>query len=91
MNNEDFVDIQYKSFYSRQEKSNYPDLSICLWTNPDNEFDETKLPQNVTSKDVAQMLNGNLSNEEGDSQIAIILKVSIRNFLRMQQCRMTIS
>ena len=80
LKNEDFVDIRYQSFYSKQAKSNYPHISICLWTNPDNEFDETKLPKNISSKDVAQMLSGNQPDGEDNSQIAMVLQESLKEF-----------
>ena len=80
LKNEDFVDIRYKSFYSKPAKSNYPEFSICLHTNPDNEFDESKLPKNVSSKDVAQFLNGNKPDGGDNSQTIVVLKESLKEF-----------
>ena len=76
LKNEDFVDIRYKSFYSKPAMSNYPELGICLWTNPENEFDETKLPKNVSSNDVARFLNGN----QLDGEVEVVLKDSLKEF-----------
>lgn len=59
--NEDLVDIQYKLFRSSQTNSSYPDFSVCLRTDPVNQFDEAKLPGDINSKDLVEILNGNTS------------------------------
>ena len=80
LKNEDFVDIIHKSFYSKPAMSNYPEFSICLRTNPDNEFDETKLPKNVSSKDAARFLNGNEPDDNDNVQVEMALKDSLEEF-----------
>ena len=59
--NEDLVDIQYKLFRSSSTKGSYPEFSVCLSTAPDNQFDENKLPKDIKSKDLVEILNGNRS------------------------------
>ena len=80
LKNEDFVDIRYRTFYSKLAKSNYPELSICLCTNPDNEFDDAKLPNNVSSKDVAGYLYGSQPDGEDSRQVEVDLKDSLEEF-----------
>ena len=80
LKNEDFVDIRYKTFYSKLDKSNYPELSICLSTNPDNEFDEAKLPKNVSSKDVARFLNGSQPDGGNNHHMEVVIKNSLEEF-----------
>ena len=72
--NEDIVDISYKSFYSNQEKSNYPSFSICFLNKPYNEFNETRLPQNLTSNDFAQILKGNHPSGNNTVQKKVVLE-----------------
>ena len=77
--NEDIVDISYKSFYSNQESSNYPGFSICFLNKPYNEFNETKLPKNVTSTDLAQILKGNHPIGNNSLQKKFVLEEFLRD------------
>ena len=78
--NEDIVDISYKSFISNQDKRNYPVFSICLLNNPDNEFNETKLPENITSMDLAAVLNGNPPGGNDSLQKTIVVEEFLKDF-----------
>ena len=60
--NEDSTSVKVKSFH-RSTENTYPDFSFCVSGNGSNQFNESRLPNNVNSVDLANMLNGNESND----------------------------
>ena len=53
--------MKYKNFYAATQ-NNYPEFSICLLKNSINQFNESKLPYNISSADLGRMLNGDEPN-----------------------------
>ena len=62
--NEDLVDIKYKSFFDKNAHNNYPSFSICMATFAPMQFNESKLPKNIRSSDLFQMFSGDLQDDE---------------------------
>ena len=59
--NEDASSVQYKSFSTATENY-YPDITICLSDyQPGTQFNESRLPYNITSVDLTNMLLGSES------------------------------
>ena len=56
--NEDASSVQYKSFSTATENY-YPDITICLSDyQPGAQFNESRLPYNITSVELTNMLLG---------------------------------
>ena len=66
---QDSSSIQFKSFKAA-EMNNYPDISICFWIGENHAFNESKLPHNISSQNMARILEGrtedlkNITTEE---------------------------
>ena len=54
---QDSSSIQFKSFKAA-ELNNYPDISICFWIGENHAFNESKLPHNISSQNMARILEG---------------------------------
>lgn len=74
--NEDSTYVKYKNFYDATQ-NHYPEFSICLLKDSIYQFNESKLPYNITSSDLGLMFNG----YEVKEQDAVTPKTSLRNFL----------
>ena len=68
IDNEDSTSVKIKSFH-QSTKNIYPDLSFCVkgsiseHMSNRNQFNESRLPNNISSEDLANMLNGEEAND----------------------------
>ena len=65
--NEDSTSAKQKKFHQSTENT-YPDFSFCVMGNGSNQYNESKLPNNILSLDLASMLNGGKINQQNESQ-----------------------
>ena len=68
IDNEDSTSVKIKSFH-QSTKNIYPDVSFCVKGSISehmsniNQFNESRLPNNISSEDLANMLNGEEAND----------------------------
>ena len=55
--NQDSSSVTFKSFHT-STKNNYPDFSFCFKVDPNDMFNESKLPKNISSSEFRDMLSG---------------------------------
>ena len=55
--NNDSSSMEFKTFQNSEENK-YPDISLCFLFEEQNMFNETKLPYNTSSKDMAMIIQG---------------------------------
>ena len=78
--NEDLVDLKYKSFFDKNAHSNYPSFSICKATYEPTQYNESQLPENIRSSDLFQMFTGNLQDDEKNRYKSNALHQFLDNF-----------
>ena len=87
--NEDASSVQYKSFSTATENY-YPDITICLSDyQPGTQFNESRLPYNITSVDLTNMLLGSESvgskvKEGNETFLQLVLDFIQRNNLSFE-------
>ena len=86
LRNEDATSVQYMSFSTASE-NHYPDLTVCLLNlAPGDQFNESRLPHNITSAALTNMLQGAESGKsegmESDENLLELLLDFIQRSLK---------